>query len=106
MSIGIDSDGDPGTSRDIGERILFAGPVLHQVVSSVRIPQSFLTCRSFPVRQIENDPLRMEGIIFTGEFAGEIRIALPICARIAVRDARVLARERPSPLRVSSMRHG
>ena len=29
------------------------------------------------LRQIEDDPLRMEGVTFAGEMLGEIRIALP-----------------------------
>ena len=42
------------------------------------------------LREVDDHPLRMRGVRFAGEFAGQIRIALPVSGWIAVGHARIL----------------
>ena len=65
-----------------------AGPVLEDVVGGVGVgPGDLEPIDKLFAREVDDDPLRMERIVFTGEAAAEIRIALPVCVLVAVGDA-------------------
>ncbi len=48
----------------------------------------------------------MQRIILAGEFAGEIRVGLPVCVRVTVRHAGVLAARMSIAASVAAMRQG
>src|SRR5271169_573097 len=68
---------------------ILAGPILNEVVSSVRFaPRDANAVDGLRLRQIEDDPLRMQRIAFGGEVLSEIGIALPESVEVAIGEAR------------------
>src|SRR5215472_8671378 len=65
--------------------VLLRSPILHFVVKRVGLGPVDANVRDrFMRSEIDDDPLRMSGVRFAGEFGSEIRIALPISIGIAV----------------------
>ena len=60
-------------------RALRAVPIFHLVFRSIGASPGDLYGVYVGGRlEVHNDPLRMQGVAFSGEFAGEIRIAFPV----------------------------
>src|SRR5579872_2347091 len=68
-----------------------AAPPLDPVVNSVRInPMNAYSVDRLCITEIHDGPLWMHGIGVAGKRAREIRIALPVGARVAIVEARVV----------------
>src|SRR5580693_5403820 len=64
-------------------------PILHHVMSRVWVrPCDANTVDHLILREVENHPLRMQGIALSGEAPGEVRTAFPISIQIAIRKPR------------------
>src|SRR5579862_701056 len=77
--------GSPGRGFDG----IVASPVLNQIMPRVGFgPRDANRIHLLHLREIEHDPLRMQGVTLAGEVLGQIRIALPESVQISVIEAR------------------
>src|ERR1700691_252227 len=68
---------------------IISGPILGDVAGRKRFsPRDASAVDGLRLREIEDDPLRMQRITFAGEMFGEIRVALPESVGVAVRQSR------------------
>src|SRR5215470_10216481 len=69
---------------------LLTGPVLHAVVLRIWIgPRDPDGVDGKRIREVDNDPLRVQRVVFAGELFRQIRITLPVGVLVAVSDTAV-----------------
>src|SRR5580693_5500369 len=68
---------------------IISRPILDDIAGRIRLsPRDANAIDGLRLRHIEDDPLRMQGITFASETLGEIRVALPEGAEVAVCQSR------------------
>src|SRR6266576_5441158 len=89
VSAGYDASGetDPRAPRGLLDRIL-AGPILNEILSRIRLaPGNLDRTDRQTIREINSHPLRMKEVVFSSESLCQVRIALPVSVKVAVRNA-------------------
>src|SRR6516225_3340553 len=73
-----------------------AGPILDQITAGVRVcPVDADRVDVLRGSQINDNPLRVQAVVFSRKGLAEVRIAFPVGVRVSVRETRVASAIRP-----------